>query len=133
MEEKIPVYNLNLLLNIKCKMCLLPLNTRHTTLYITSHLTYHTYTVYLPCEAVFAVSLSSINNGVFVVAVTPLTLHTLPYLVHVGSLGTATAIHWREADLARVVSLTEGLAGTTAGGHVVAIHCSCFTRCTEFA
>lgn len=80
--------------------------------------------MYLPCGSLFADSLSSRNNVVFVVAGTVRTGHTLAFVVHVGSLGTSTAVHWGKFDLARVVRLAEGLAGTPAGGHVVAIHCS---------
>lgn len=63
--------------------------------------------VYIPYVAVFAVSHSSINDSVFVVARAFLMRHTLLFFVHVGSLGTAAAVHWSEADLARVVSLTK--------------------------
>lgn len=80
--------------------------------------------VYLPCQAVFAVSFSGINSHFFIIAGTALTWHTLLVVVHVGSLRTPTAIDLGEADLTRVVSLAERLAGPTTVGHVVAILCS---------
>lgn len=83
------------------------------------------YSTHLPCGAVFAVGLSSIDDSVFIIAGTLFTLHTHPIVIHVGSFLTATTIHWTEADLASVVSLTEGAARTATGGHVVAIHTLC--------
>jgi len=88
----------------------------------------HGYTLFiLPCGAVVADSLSNRNNDVFIVAGTVILEHTNALLVHVGSLGTATAVYRGEAGLAGVVRLAEGTAGTTAAGHVVRIHCTCFT------
>lgn len=82
---------------------------------------------HLPSGTIFAVGLSSINDIVFVIAGTLFSLHALPVVIHVGSLCTATTIHWTEADLAGVVRLTEGAAGTATGGHVVAIDSICWT------
>lgn len=81
----------------------------------------------LPCGAVFAVGLSGINDGVFIIAGALFRQHTHSIVSHVGSFCTATAIHYTEADLTGVVSLTEGAAGTATGGHVVAIHSICCT------
>lgn len=53
-------------------------------------------------------------------------------IIHVGSLRTATAIHWTEAGLASVVRLAEGAAATATGGHVGAIDSICRT-CSKAA
>lgn len=84
------------------------------------------YCTHLPCDAVFAVGLPSINDGVFIVAGTLLPRHTQPVVIHVGALSTSTTVHRTEADLAGVVSLAEGEAGAAAGGHVVAVHRVCW-------
>lgn len=81
----------------------------------------------LPCVAVFAVGLSSVNDDVFVIAGTRFALHTHPIFIHVGSFLTATTVHRAEGDLAGVVGLAEGAAGTAAGGHVVAVDSVCLT------
>lgn len=65
---------------------------------------------------------SSRINSVFKIAGTARTGHTMLRLIHVGSFGTAAAVHRGERGLARDVGLAEGAAGTTAAGHVVAIH-----------
>lgn len=80
---------------------------------------------HLPHDAVFAVDLSSINDSVSIIAGTLFGQHTQPIIVQVGSLRTATTIHWTEADLASVVGLTEGAAATATGGHVGAIDSIC--------
>lgn len=77
---------------------------------------------HLPCDAVFAVGLSGVDDGVLIVAGALLPRHTQPVVVHVGSFGAATAVHRAEADLASVVRLAEGVAGAATGGHVVAVH-----------
>lgn len=79
--------------------------------------------LYLPCGAILANSLSRRNNGVFIIAGTVCTGHTLPFLIHVGSLSTATAIYCGETGLAGVVSLTEGMTRATAARHVVLVDC----------
>lgn len=84
------------------------------------------YCTHLPCDAVFAVGLPSVNDGVFIVAGALLSRHTQPVVIHVGSFGTSATIHGTEADLAGVVSLAEGAAGAAAGGHVVAVHGVCW-------
>lgn len=85
------------------------------------------YSPHLPCGAIFVIGLSSINDSVFIITGTLVTLHAELVVIHVSSFGTATTIHRAEADLAGVVSLTEGAAGTTTAGHVVAIHGICWT------
>lgn len=84
------------------------------------------YCTHLPYDAVLAIGLSSINDGVFIIAGTLLPRHTQLIVIHVGSFGTSTTIHRTEADLASVVSLTEGVAGAPTGGHVVAVHGVCW-------
>ena len=57
-----------------------------------------------------------------VVAGTAGSVHTLTLVVHVGAHFTPTAIHHGRVDLAGVVRLVQGIAGTTAVCHVVAVH-----------
>ena len=78
--------------------------------------------MFLPCVAIFVDSLPSRNNGVFIIAGTVFSGHTLALPGHVGSLCTAAAVHRGEAALAGVVGLAEGAAGALAAGHVVVIH-----------